>query len=109
MKLINTLSIKNKLIYSFGGLAIILFFVSYFSIKSIKDEHDLFLSYVNETSVRVMLANDILDAANARAIGARNLVLVGTLAEREIEKIAIEKSHQKITSSAAKRLCCTKP
>ncbi|MDD2535736.1 MAG: MCP four helix bundle domain-containing protein [Macromonas bipunctata] len=102
MKLINTLSIKNKLIYSFGGVALILLFISYLSIKSVKDEHDLFSIYVNETSVRVMLANDILHAANARAIGARNLVLVGTLAEREIEKTAIEKAHQKITSSVAK-------
>lgn len=102
MKLINTLSIKNKLIYSFGGLALILLITSFLSIKSVKDEHELFSSYVNETSVRVMLANDILHAANARAIGARNLVLVGTLAEREIEKVAIEKAHQKITSSVAK-------
>lgn len=102
MRLINTLSIKNKLIYSFGGLALILLISSYFSIKSIKNEHDIFSNYVNETSVRVMLANDILHAANARAIGARNLVLVATSAEREIEKNAVEKAHQKITSSVAK-------
>ena len=93
------LSVKTKLAVAFALVAAIVLVVSGIAIRALHAEHASFSSYVNETAVRITLANDVHDAANARAIGARNLVLVTTPADREKEMAAITAAHKKVGQS----------
>jgi len=98
---LKTLSVQAKLAWGFGLLASIVGIVSALAMRALANGHEDFSGYVNEDSVRVTLANDILDAANARAIGARNLVLVSNAADKEAEKSAVGKAHDKMLASVA--------
>ncbi len=96
------LTVKAKLTAAFGCLAAIVLVVSALALRALSQGHEDYALYVNETGARISLANDVLDATNARAVSARNLVLVTTPADREIEKAAVAKAHEKVTASVAK-------
>ncbi|HEY0819540.1 MAG TPA: methyl-accepting chemotaxis protein [Rhizobacter sp.] len=96
------LTIKFKLAAAFGALTTIVIAVAALSLVSLGSAHRDYETYVNDTAVRIKLANDVLDATNARAIGARNLVLVSSAADRETEKGAVVSSHEKVGQSIAK-------
>ena len=93
---IDRLSVKVRLMAGFMLLAVIVLAVATLSVRSLKHEHDSFSQYAGETSLRVTLANNILDAANARAIGVRNLVLVAAPAAREQERSATTAAHGQV-------------
>jgi methyl-accepting chemotaxis protein len=101
MKFAN-LTVRGKLTAAFGTLTAIVLVVSGLSIRSLGHLHDDFATYVNETGARTALANDLLDATNARAISARNLVLVITPADRAAEKAAVEASHHHVATNMGK-------
>ena len=65
-------------------------------------EHDAFVNYVGEDSVRVRLANQVLDAAKARAIGARNLLLATEAGERDVERAATLRAHEDLQAGLAR-------
>ncbi|WP_284618933.1 methyl-accepting chemotaxis protein [Aquabacterium humicola] len=90
------LSIRTKLAGGFGLLAVAVFFVSTLAWLSATREHEAFTTYVGQTDARQTLATQVLDAANARAIAARNLVLVTAPADREAEKAAVSQAHQDV-------------
>ena len=97
------LGVRFKLLASFGALAAIVVFVSILSVFALSRTHDSFADFVVGTSARVTLANDVLDAANARAIAARNLVLGTTApADRDAEKAAVTKAHEHMVASLGK-------
>jgi methyl-accepting chemotaxis protein len=93
---IDRLSIKARLLAGFLFLALIVLCVAALSLRALGQEHATFTQYVGETAQRVTLANGILDAANARAIGVRNLVLVQNPAEQEKEKAATTAAHGQV-------------
>ena len=95
-------SIRHKLTTAFAVLAGIVLCVCGLAINALSVEHHAFSSYVNENAARLALANEMLDAANARAIHARNLVLVTTAQDRAVEKAAVNAAHQKVGASLAK-------
>jgi methyl-accepting chemotaxis protein len=97
-----TLTVKAKLSTAFGSLAAIVLIVSALAIHALSRGHDQYESYVNETGARIGLANEVLDATNARAIAARNLVLVSSAADRESEKLAVTKAHETLQAGMAK-------
>jgi methyl-accepting chemotaxis protein len=99
---ISKLSIKTKLGLGFGTLTLFVIAIAALALQALTRAHDDFEGYINNTAVRITLANDVLDATNARAIGARNLVLVTTGADREAEKAAAVAAHQKVGTSIAK-------
>ena len=99
---IRTLSVKARLIAGFSVLALVVLAVCGLSLRVVHQEHEQFSTYANQTSARLMLAKDILDAANARAIGARNLVLVSSSVDRDAEKAATTRAHEKVNTSVAK-------
>jgi methyl-accepting chemotaxis protein len=101
MKFAN-LTVRGKLTAAFGTLTAIVLVVSGQSIRALGHLHDDFASYVNETGARTALANDLLDATNARAVSARNLVLVSTPADRAAEKAAVEASHHHVATNMGK-------
>jgi methyl-accepting chemotaxis protein-1 (serine sensor receptor) len=77
-------------------LALAALAVSSLSVSSVTTEHKAFKRYVAETDARQKLASTVLDAANARAIAARNLVLVTAAADRESEKTAAALAHETV-------------
>ena len=99
---LGNMTVKAKLTTAFGCLSAIVLIVSALAVRALSQGHEDYASYVGETAARLTLANDILDATNARAVSARNLVLVSTPADREAEKAAVTKAHEKVTATVAK-------
>ncbi|MBP6900742.1 MAG: MCP four helix bundle domain-containing protein [Burkholderiaceae bacterium] len=93
------LSVRTQLTVAFSGLALLVLCVALLGMRAMGQGHDDFASFVGESNRRAMLANRLIDAANARAIGARNMVLVGTAAERQAEQAAVAAAHGKVTAS----------
>ncbi len=96
------LTVKAKLTAAFGCLAALVLVVSALAVRALSNGHEDYANYVNETGARMTLANDVLDATNARAVSARNLVLVTSPADREAEKASVTKAHEKVTATVAK-------
>jgi methyl-accepting chemotaxis protein-1 (serine sensor receptor) len=99
---LNRLSIKAKLVLAFSVIVLVVALVSLQSLNALRSEHQAFGSFVDETALRMKHANDVLDAANARAVGARNLVLVTSPEDVAKEKEAITLAHKKVGESIAK-------
>jgi len=97
-----SLTVKAKLSAAFGSLAAIVLIVSGLAIHALSRGHERYKSYVDETGARIALARDVLDATNARAISARNLVLVGSAAERDYEKAIVTQAHEMNHAAMAK-------
>jgi methyl-accepting chemotaxis protein len=96
------LTIKTQLVAGFGALTLLVIAVALLSLRALGTSHDHYDGYVNDSAVRITLAHDVLDATNARAIGARNLVLVTTPADRDAEKRAVGAAHEKVGRSIAR-------
>ncbi len=96
---ISHLSIKAKLALAFAVMTALVLVLSALSIRSLIAERDVFTDYVNEKAARMTMANDILDAANARAVHARNLVLVTAQGDITQEKADVTKAHERVVAS----------
>ncbi|MBX3634115.1 MAG: MCP four helix bundle domain-containing protein [Rubrivivax sp.] len=96
------LSVKARLSGAFGLLAALVLVVAMLALVALGREHDAFVSYVGEDSVRVRLANQVLDAANARAIGARNLLLAADPGARDAERAAVASAHESLQAGLAR-------
>ncbi len=94
-------SVRSRLLGGFGFLAGIVLLLSAAAIHALASAHADYADYVNEVAVRLNLAKDVLDATNARAVGARNLVLVTNPADQAREKAATEAAQQKVERSIA--------
>jgi methyl-accepting chemotaxis protein len=70
------LSIRRKLLWSFGLLAALACTLAAVAFVSLSQAHRALSSDVYNAERRIGLSNDILHASNARAIAARNMVLV---------------------------------
>ena len=100
MKLRN-LPLRAKLITAFAALTLVVILVSLQALRALRDEHRAFTTFVGDTGLRMKLANDILDAANARAVSARNLVLVTVPEDVSKEKAAVTAAHDKVGKAFA--------
>jgi len=96
------LTIKGKLAIAFGLITTLVIAIAWLALHELNEAHADYTGYVNDTAVRITLANDVRDATNARAIGARNLVLVTSASDRDAEKAAIVAAHDKVGRSIAK-------
>jgi methyl-accepting chemotaxis protein len=96
------LALKAKLGMGFASLSLVVVVVSMVALRSLGAEHRSFTSYVSETDARLTLVADILNAANARAISARNLVLVTASADRDAERSAVTQAHKAVTDTVAR-------
>ena len=90
------MTVKARLVAALGVLAVLVLVVSAAALRAVGNEHAEFAEFVREDSERIRLANDIIDAANARAIGARNLLLARDQAERDGEKAAVDAAQDKL-------------
>lgn len=96
-----SLPVRTKLVLGFGVMILIVFVVSTLSLISLNDSNLRFSSYVNGLNKRMGLMNNLLLAAQQRAISARNLVLVTSAADRQSEAVIINTEHQKVKSLLA--------
>ena len=96
---ISNLRVKTKLMLGFAVMALVVVLVSVLSVRSLGSSNTRFSGYLNGVGERERMANDIRGAAARRAIAARNLVLVTSGADREVEKVAVTKAHEDMKTS----------
>jgi methyl-accepting chemotaxis protein len=96
------LNIKTKLTVAFTAIIVVVALVSAQALAALRSEHEAFGTFVDEVGLRMKRANDVLDAANARAVSARNLVLVTAPDDVAKEKAAVTAAHEKVQSAIAK-------
>lgn len=96
--MLNSLPVRTRLVLSFGLMVLIIFLISTFSVISLNGSNLRFSNYVDGLNKRMGLMNNLLLAAQQRAISARNLVLVTSAAARQFEADAINTEHQKVES-----------
>jgi methyl-accepting chemotaxis protein-1 (serine sensor receptor) len=90
------MSIKNKLLLSFGLLMLILFGLSGMAMRTIASTQESFEHFVSNDFRRAGLAREVQAAADARAVAARNLLLVSEDADIAVEKQAVAQAHERV-------------
>src|SRR5450830_1672858 len=96
------MSVRAKLSAAFGGLALLVLVVAGVALNALQDANLAFESYVNGVNARATLASRIHSEVDARAIAARNLVLVTKPADLEVEKAAVNRAHEQVQKDLAK-------
>jgi methyl-accepting chemotaxis protein-1 (serine sensor receptor) len=84
----NKLSVKAQLCASFGFLALIVLIVSGLSLMALHEANNRFSGYISGISARARVAEDIRSAVDRRAIAERNMALVTTPEDFEVERKA---------------------
>lgn len=95
-------SVRSKLAWAFGLLALIVLVVSGFAFKELKDANDEFENFVSGINARLAVANEVINAVNARAVAARNIVLLTKPEELAVENEAATRAHAKVGERLAK-------
>jgi methyl-accepting chemotaxis protein len=85
--------VKTKLAIGFGMLTAALLIVATLSIAALSEANERFTTFVNGINARAALAESIRTAVDRRAIAARNLVLVTTPGDLQLEKDAVSQAH----------------
>ena len=98
------LTVRARLLAGFGSLVLVAVLLSVLAISALGRSHADYEKYVNTDAVLFTLANDVLDGANARAVGARNLVLATDDAARKVEVEGIRLAHEKVGERLPHRL-----
>ena len=97
------LTVRNTLWLAFGGLLGLLALTTALALWGLSDAFDVYEGYVNEDAARMAAANAVLDAANARAMAARNLVLA-TEPSDQVAIVAQVKAAQAAMTQALRSL-----
>ncbi|HEX7686536.1 MAG TPA: methyl-accepting chemotaxis protein [Burkholderiaceae bacterium] len=96
------LRVKTKLILGFSVLAAVVVLVSVLALRSLGRADDRLSGYLSGIAQRERLAQEIRAAADARAIAARNLVLVTEPSDIALEKAAVTASHAEVGAALAR-------
>ncbi|MFT4066508.1 methyl-accepting chemotaxis protein [Paraburkholderia sp.] len=99
---LNKLSVKSKLTGAFGVLAIVVLVVSGLSLKELNDANDRFTGYVSGINARADMAEAVRTAVDDRAMAVRNLVLVTTPADIDVEKAAVNDAERRVEANLEK-------
>ncbi|MDT7517103.1 methyl-accepting chemotaxis protein [Rhodoferax mekongensis] len=90
------LTLRLKLTLAFGGITLVLLAIAALSIKALGDLNSRFESYVDGVRARAEAAHFVRQSIDLRAIAARNLVLVNTNADIEVEKAVVLKAQNEV-------------
>lgn len=90
------MTVRARLTYAFGGLAILVLLVAGLSLKALADANTSFNHYLTSINARAGLAQAVRIAVNARAIAARNLVLLTNPADIALETAAVRAAHKDV-------------
>jgi methyl-accepting chemotaxis protein-1 (serine sensor receptor) len=97
----NNLSVRAKLTLAFAGLSLAVILVSLMAMRTLSQTNDRFEAYVNGISARATTAHLVKEAVDARAIAARNIVLVTKEQDIEVEKTTVLAAHAAVTKQLA--------
>ena len=89
-------TITQKLTLAFSVLVVILIGVSILSVRSLSDAQREFQDFVSDEFSRGGLARDVRAAASARAIAARNLILLSSPEDIRAETTAVKAAHERV-------------
>jgi len=98
------LSIKFKLAASYVLLTLLFLTISALAIGALKDAQTRFESYINGVAARAATAHQIRESVDARAVAARNLVIVSKPEDVAKEKDAVTKAHAAVGQHMQKLL-----
>jgi len=93
--------VKTKLMTGFAILGMVVLVVSGLALQSLGRSNDRFTGYLDGVGNRERLSTDLRAAANARAVTARNLVLVTTPEDQALEKAAVTAAHERVGKKLA--------
>jgi methyl-accepting chemotaxis protein-1 (serine sensor receptor) len=96
------LTIRAKLLATFGALCTLMVFVAVLAVHSLSEANAHFVHFVEGINARAIVAAHVRVAVDRRAIAARNLVLVSSPADVETEKAAVLKAHQEVQANLDK-------
>ncbi len=89
-------SIRQKLRAAFALLAALVLLMALMAVTSLRQESQGFARFANEDVVRELLIDEIMNAANARAIAARNMVLTTSAQSLDKEHARAVAAHQRV-------------
>src|SRR5690606_5628692 len=89
-------TVTQKLTLAFSVLIAILIGVSILSLRSLSGAQSGFQSLVDNEFHRGSLARDVQEAANARAVAARNLILLTRPEDINAETTAVKAAHERV-------------
>ena len=87
---------RNKLILSFGVLALLVLASSLLGLQAAAGAQGAFDRFIHGPAQRMALANGVAHATNARALAARNLVLSTDPAQMAAAQRAVEQAHNEV-------------
>ncbi|CAN7560106.1 MCP four helix bundle domain-containing protein [Paraburkholderia hospita] len=90
------LTIKTRLFVGFLSMAAIAVVISVVSLFSLANTTQAFGQYVHGINARAQVAAELRAAVDRRAIAARNLVLVTTQADLDLETAAVKRAHEDV-------------
>ncbi|WP_321895098.1 methyl-accepting chemotaxis protein [Paraburkholderia heleia] len=99
---LHTLSMKAKLTSAFGILALIVLTVSGLSLMQLNEANNRFSGYIGGIQARADMAEAVRTAVDDRAVAVRNLVLVTTPADIEVEKAAVLDAEHRVEANLEK-------
>ena len=94
-------SVGKKLFIAFSILVTILVGVSIIAIQSLSQAQQDFDGFVSDEFSRGSLARDIRAAASARAISARNLIILSGPEDIKAESLAVQVAHDRVQERLA--------
>lgn len=89
----NQMTVRAKLMWSFGGLALMVLIVAGVTINLLADANERFETFVQGSAARGNSAHLVREAIDLRAVAARNLVLVTSPQDLAVEKEVVTKAH----------------
>ena len=98
----NTMTVRAKLTWAFGGLAFLVLLIAGIAIKTLGDSNARFENYINGINERSDTAHMVREAIDLRAVAARNLVLVTKPEDVALEKEVVTKAHADVVSNMSK-------
>ncbi len=98
----NNVSVKFKLAVSFSLLTLLFLAISGLAIRALSSAEGNFQRYVNGIAERGTVAHLVREAVDARAIAARNLVLVSQADDLALEKAIVFKAHAEVGENLAR-------
>ena len=95
------LTLRGRLMAAFALMTALVIAISFMSLRGMRVAQERFAAYLGGTAARAEVASALRAATTARAIAARNLVLVTTPADRAAEMAAVDKAHQAVAANLA--------
>jgi methyl-accepting chemotaxis protein len=93
---------RKKLLLAFGAMALLVLLTALLGLRTASNASQAFDGYVRGSGERMALANQVINATNARAIAARNLVLATDPVRVTAEKEAVAQAHAAVQDRLAR-------